>query len=80
MSTTDFNAKMAATATANAERMLALSKQWTDWQLAQMKTFEGGMKTAMHTSFSAMEQMIGAAYETQRLLVQSFAPADKPQA
>lgn len=65
------------------ERMLAMNRQWTDWQIAQVKAMETSVRTALHASFTAAEQMLTASHEMNRLVFGAFTPPkaqDKAQA
>lgn len=76
----DLSSTFQSNVAAQGERVLAMNKQWMDWQLAQMKAVESGMRTAVTTSFSAAEQAMNATYEMNRLFFAAFAPKAEAKA
>lgn len=57
-----------------SDRSLAVGKQMTDWQLAQVKAVQANSNAALNASFSAMEQGISLAFELSRISLGAFAP------
>lgn len=76
----DLSSTFQSTVATQGERVLAMNKQWMDWQISQMKAVETGMRTAMTTSFSAMEAAMTASYDMNRLMFGAFAPKAEAKA
>lgn len=58
---------------AQGERVLAVQKQWMDWQTAQLRAYDTAMKSAFDLGRGAVERTMATGLETSRVVVDAFA-------